>query len=138
MKVEAKLLIGFGAFFGVLFAVYWFWSKEVSGSFMLFGSIFLGFLPGAYYLWWSRRMHARPSDRDDATLADSAGVVESFPGSSIWPFVLGMGAWFIGLALVFGTWFALPAVGLIVWALLGAVTESRRGSAGSSTSHSHH
>jgi hypothetical protein len=128
VKSEAKLLIGLGLFFGVLFFVYWFWSKEEAGSLMLFGSMFLGLLPGAYYLFWSRRMQARPSDREDATIADGAGVVETFPGSSIWPFTLGMGAFCIGLALVFGIWFALPAVGLVIWALLGAVSESRRGS----------
>ena len=131
MKAEAKLLIGFGAFFVRPVRRLLVLEQEDSGSMMLFASSFLGFLPGAYYLWWTDRMHARPSDRDDATLADGAGVVESFPGSSIWPFMLGMGALFVGLALVFGTWFALPAVALIVWALLGAVTESRRGSAGS-------
>lgn len=97
---------------------------------MLLGSGLLGFLPGGYYLWWSNRMRERASDRDDATIAEGAGIVESFPGSSIWPFTLGMGAFCIGLALAFGTWFSLPAAGLVVWALLGAVTESRRGTPG--------
>ncbi len=137
MKAEAKLLIGFGLFFALIFFVYWYWSKEVSGSMMLFGSIFLGLLPGAYYLFWSNRMRPRPSDRDDATIADGAGIVATFPGSSIWPFTLGMGAFCVGLALVFGTWFALPAIGLVIWALLGAVTESRHG-ADDSASTPHH
>jgi hypothetical protein len=74
-------------------------------------------------------MRPRPSDREDATIADGAGVVDTFPGSSIWPFMLGMGAFSAALALVFGTWFALPAAALVVWAMLGAVTESRRGGA---------
>ena len=78
-------------------------------------------------------MRQRASDRDDATIGDGAGVVETFPGSSIWPFTLGMGCFCGGLALVFGTWFALPAAGLIVWALLGVVLESRRGDPASST-----
>ena len=80
-------------------------------------------------------MRERASDRPDATIADGAGVVETFPGSSIWPFTLGMGAFCVGLALVFGTWFALPAAGLVVWALLGAVIESRRGDPGSAAPH---
>jgi len=41
---------------------------------MLIGSGLLGFLPGGYYLWWSNRMRMRASDRDDATVADGAGV----------------------------------------------------------------
>jgi hypothetical protein len=129
MKVEAKLLIGLGAFFAVTGVVYWLWSGEDAGGMMLLASGLLGFLPGGYYLWWSNRMRPRPSDRDDATIADGAGVVDTFPGSSIWPFMLGMGAFSAALALVFGTWFALPAAALVVWAMLGAVTESRRGGA---------
>jgi Cytochrome c oxidase subunit IV len=127
MKVEAKLLLGLGLSFFVMGVIYWFWSGENAGSMMLVASGGLGFLPGSYYLWWSNRMRVRASDRDDATIAEGAGFVETFPGSSIWPFTLGMGAFFIGLALVFGTWFGIPAAGLVVWALLGAVNESRRG-----------
>jgi Cytochrome c oxidase subunit IV len=136
VRVEAKLLIGLGLFFGAMGVVYWLWSGEDAGGMMLIASAFLGFLPGGYYLWWSNRMRARPSDRDDASIADGAGVIETFPGSSIWPFILGMGAFSAGLALVFGTWFAVPAAGLVIWAMLGAVSESRRG--GGSTSPSHH
>jgi hypothetical protein len=128
MKVEAKLLLGLGVFFGVMGIVYWIWSGENGGGMMLVAAAGLGFLPGLYYLWWSKRMKPRPSDRSDAEIADGAGVVETFPGSSIWPFTLGAGTFFIGLSLVFGTWFAVPAAGLVIWALLGAVNESRRGS----------
>jgi hypothetical protein len=128
VKVEAKLLLGLGLCFALMGVVYWFWGHENAGSIMLVASGGLGFLPGSYYLWWSNRMQVRASDRDDATIAEGAGIVETFPGSSIWPFTLGMGTFFIALALVFGTWFGIPAAGLIVWALLGAVNESRRGS----------
>ena len=127
-------MLGLGAFFLATGIVYWLWSGEDAGGMMLIASGGLGFLPGGYYLWWSNRMRERPSDRSDATVADGAGVVDTFPGSSIWPFILGMGAFCAGLALVFGTWFALPAAGLVIWALLGAVTESRRGG-GASTPH---
>ena len=102
---------------------------------MLVASGGMGFLPGSYYLWWSNRMRERASDRDDATIAEGAGVVETFPGSSIWPFTLGMGTFCIALALVFGTWFGIPAAGLIIWALLGAVNESRRGGTDQPTHH---
>jgi hypothetical protein len=137
VKHESWLLLGLGLFFALTGAVYWFWSHENGGSVMLVASGFLGFLPGSYYLWWSRRMRPRPSDRSDATIADGAGFIETFPGSSIWPFILGMGAFCIGLSLSFGTWFAVPAIGLVIWALLGAVTESRRGDHTTSTSHDH-
>jgi len=72
-------------------------------------------------------MGQRPEDNPDATIASGAGVISSFPGSSIWPFVLASGAFFIGLTFVFGIWFAPVALALVVSALIGATVESRRG-----------
>jgi hypothetical protein len=137
VKHESWLLLGLGVFFALTGIVYWLWSGENGGSVMLVASGILGFLPGSYYLWWSNRMRVRPSDNANASISDGAGFVETFPGSSIWPFILGMGAFCIGLALTFGTWFAVPAIGLVIWALLGAVTESRRGDHNSVTHEGH-
>ncbi len=127
MKVEAKLLLGLGLFFGLMCAVYWNWSLENAGGVMMFAGMLLGFLPGAYFYWWSRRMPVRPEDDPYATQAQGAGVVGSFPGTSIWPFVLGMGAFFVVLALVFGIWFLVPGLALVTWAALGGTAEGRRG-----------
>ncbi len=127
MKLEARILLLLGLFFGVMAAVYWFWSKETAGSIMIFAGMLLGFLPGGYYWWWSRRMPVRPEDRNDGSLEEGAGVIGSFPGSSIFPFLLGMGAFSSVLAMVFGIWLLIPGLGLIMWALTGATAESRRG-----------
>ena len=127
MKVEARLLLGLGLFFGIMCAVYWNWSLENAGGVMMFAGMLLGFLPGGYYYWWSRRMKARPEDNPDATQAEGAGFVGSFPGTSIWPFTLGMGAFLSVLAMVFGIWFLVPGLALVVWALFGGTSEGRRG-----------
>ena len=127
MKVEAKILLTLGLFFGIVGAVYWRWSVENAGGVMLAAAMLLGFLPGTYYWWWSRRMRARPEDDPTATPAQSAGVVGAFPGTSIWPFTMGMGAFFTVLALVFGIWLLVPGIALVTWALFGGVAEGRRG-----------
>jgi hypothetical protein len=141
MKISAVFLIFLGAFFGLIGLVYWFWSYEDGGSVMLLGATLLGFLPGLYYYFWHRRFHGhkyffigkidevgdRPDDREDAEMADGAGTIDSFPGSSIWPFVMGMGAFGTVLALVFGSWLAFIGVPLILTALIGVTAESRRG-----------
>jgi hypothetical protein len=90
---------------------------------MLSAPPLLGFLPGAYYFFWHKRFGGHgsssfgarrparatvPSDRDDATIEEGAGEIDSFPGSSIWPFVMGMGAFLTVLSLVFGIWLILP------------------------------
>jgi hypothetical protein len=127
MKIEALFLIGVGIFFGIVGAVYWFTSYEDGGTMMLAGTCLLGLLPGSYYMFWHRKMGNRLEDREDATIAEGAGVISSFPGSSIWPFVLGMGAFMLVLAFAFGIWFIFPAVGLVLTALVGVTAESRRG-----------
>jgi hypothetical protein len=127
MKVEARILIVIGIFFAVIGLVYWFTSYEDSGFLMLIGATFLGLLPGGYYLWWSRRMTPRASDDPNATIESGSGTVESFPSSSIWPFVLGGGAFFVGLSFVFGIWLVPIAAVLVLTAAIGATVESRRG-----------
>ena len=130
MKIESYVLLFVGFFFGLVGLVYWLWSHEDAGSVMLLGTFLLGSVPGFYYLWWSRRMRPRPSDDPDATLEDGAGVVGAFPGSSIWPFVLGLGATFVALAFVFGAWTLGVGLFLAVAALVGVVYESRSGGRG--------
>lgn len=127
MRIEALFLIGIAVFFGIVGTVYWFWSYEQGGTVMLAGTTLLGLLPGGYYLWWSRRMKPRPEDRTDATIEDGHGVIGSFPSSSIWPFVLGMGLFLVVLSLVFGLWLLAPGASLVVSALVGVTVESRRG-----------
>lgn len=127
MRVEALFLLFLGAFFGVVALIYWFWSYEDGGGMMLLGATLLGFVPGSYYFFWHRRMGNRVEDRSDATIEEGAGEISSFPSSSIWPFVMGMGAFLTVLAMVFGAWLLFMGVPLIVTALTGVTTESRRG-----------
>jgi len=127
MRIESRIFIFIGAFFTLIGFIYWYTSYEDSGTVMLAGAAILGLLPGAYYLWWSRHMKARPSDDPEASIAGGSGTVGTFPGSSIWPFVMGMGAFFVGLSFVFGIWFVPVAAGLLISAAIGATVESRRG-----------
>jgi hypothetical protein len=127
VRIEALFLIGIAVFFGMVGVVYWFWSYEQGGTMMLAGTTLLGLLPGSYYLWWSHRMKPRPEDRTDASVEDGSGVIGSFPNSSIWPFVLGMGLFLIVLSLVFGIWLLAPGFTLVISAGVGVTVESRRG-----------
>ena len=127
MKVSGAFLSIIGVFFGVVGLVYWFTAYEDAGFLMLIGSALLGLLPGTYYLWWSRRMRPLEGDIADASMSDGAGVIDAFPGSSIWPFLLGMGALFATMTFIFGLWLAPIAAALGLSAVVGGVIESRRG-----------
>ncbi len=127
MRISGTFLAVIGIFFGIIGLVYWFTSYEDAGSVMLAGSALLGLLPGCYYLWWSRRMRPLEGDLPEASVSDGAEIVGSFPGSSIWPFLLGMGALFATLTFIFGLWMAPIAIALGMSAVIGGVVESRRG-----------
>ena len=129
MRVNGLFLAAIGVFFGIIGIVYWFFSYEDGGFAMLIGSALLGLFPGSYYLWWAKHMKPQPDDDPTAEVAQGSGAVDAFPSSSIWPFVLGMGAMFTVLTFIFGLW--LPPVGgtLILAAAIGGTVESRRGEA---------
>ncbi len=127
MRVNGAFLAVIGFFFGVIAIIYWFTAYEDAGFLMLIGSALLGLMPGGYYLWWSNRMRPLDGDVPDATVSDGAGVIDAFPGSRIWPFLLGMAALFATLTFIFGLWLAPIAAALGLSAVIGAVVESRRG-----------
>jgi Cytochrome c oxidase subunit IV len=148
VKIESLFLIGVGVFFGIIGLLYWFWAADIyhlpeeAGFLMLIGATLLGVVPGLFYLFWHQRFKGRrvflwgkldrvagmrPEDRPDATIEEGAGTISSFPNSSIWPFVLGGGAFLIVNGLVFGWWIAIPGLILAVIAAIGATAESRRG-----------
>ena len=129
MRVDGLFLVGIGVFFGIIAGVYWFTSYEDAR------------LPDADRLGSARAVarlvlpvvvvqaETAGRRRPRRDVAEGAGEVESFPGSSIWPFLLGMGAMFAVLTFVFGLWLAPLAAALIVSAAIGATVESRRGGA---------
>ena len=125
MKTESLVFLGTAAFFSVIAAVYWFASYESAGSTMLLVTVGLGLMPGAWLLWWARRMSPRPEDRGGATPADGAGPVGSFPGPTAWPVILATGAVLAANGIAFGIWPAAPGVVLMVIAACGAVVSSR-------------
>jgi hypothetical protein len=129
MKVESYFLLFLSACGAVFAALYWFLSKENSGSVMLVATCLLGLLPGSYYLWWSRRMTPRAEDSATAEPADGAGIVGAFPSTSIWPFVIGVSALMVGLSLIFGVWSAVVGLSVSIIGVFGVISESRHGGA---------
>jgi len=134
VKVEARFLLFLAAFGGVVAFIFWatglgdiYRTITGGGTIMLVAVGLLGLLPGGYYWWWGKRMTPRAEDDPRGELIDGAGVVATFPSSSIWPFVLGAGAFSVGLALVFGFWSAIVGFFLAISAVVGIIRESRHG-----------
>lgn len=134
MRGEAIFLLVIAIFGFIVAVVFWavgldnvYRETTGGGTIMLVAVCLLGLVPGSYYLWWSRRMTPRAEDNPNALQSDGAGVVGSFPSSSVWPFVLGFGFAMIALAFVFGLWTGVFGGAVLVTAVAGVISESRRG-----------
>ena len=127
MKNEFRIYFGIGVFFVAILLLYFLWSGDGGNSIMLLATSLLGLLPGAYLGWWSRRMSPRPEDLNVVTRDQISGSVGAFPTHTIWPFVLGMGAFFLGLSFVFGSWLAVVGLSFAFAAAFWGTLGSRRG-----------
>jgi len=124
VKVEALIFLVIAGFCAVAAVVYGVWSHEPIGTTALALSGGLTGLIGGFFWFVSRRIDARPEDRKDAEMADGAGELGFFPPFSYWPFVLGLSAALMGLALAFFyVWLILIAGAALLFAIGGLLFE---------------
>ncbi len=111
MNVEWLVFSLISTFLFVVGGIYWFFSREASGTVMLVLSGALALTIG-YYLWFTaRRMEARPEDRADAEISEGSGEMGFFSPHSWWP-IMGAAAFATtGLGAAFGAW--LLVIGLV-------------------------
>src|ERR1017187_7561625 len=93
MKVEGWLFLGCGIFFGGSDVVYWYLSKDPTGTTALALAVGLAVLTGFYGLFTRRRLPKRPEDDPPADNAEGTGENGSFSPHSWWRlFVAAAGA----------------------------------------------
>jgi hypothetical protein len=126
MKFEYKVCGGAALFLAIAGVIYWFWSREDTGTVLLgFGAAGYTLIAAFFVLQWHRRQGIpRPEDRLDAEQSDGAGEVGFFPAASIWPAGMGLGAVFIGAGLIYGTWYWAIGGVLMLGAIIGYVVEA--------------
>ena len=82
MKVEGAVFNFFGVFAAVSGFIYWWFSRDPTGTAAMALCAGLGVLIGGYLLFTGRRIGMRPQDLPDAEVADGAGELGHFtPGS---------------------------------------------------------
>ena len=125
MDTEWKLFAGAAAFFAVVAVLYGLTSNEEAGTVMLTLAVGALALIGVYLRIQGRRTGVRPEDRSDGEPAATAGDIGYFPSSSIWPFVLALGAVVVANAFVFGIWLAILGSLLFLTAVVGYAMEAQ-------------
>ncbi|MEP6462051.1 MAG: cytochrome c oxidase subunit 4 [Frankiaceae bacterium] len=140
MKTNARIFYVITAFFFVAAIVYWFWSKDPTGTTALAFSVALGFLIGYYLDFTSRRIPLQPEDMPEAEIADGAGELGFFSPHSPWPIAMAASAAIMMLGFPFGWWLTIIGAGLFLGTSLGLVLEyhvdDRSGDASASHFHS--
>ena len=123
MKVESLVFNVFTSFLGITAVVYWFTSKDPTGTAALGISAGLGALIGGYLLVTARRIEPRPSDLADAEVADGAGEVGHFSPGSYWPFFISVSLFVTLLGVIVGIWLALLGVIAVIATVMGLLFE---------------
>jgi uncharacterized membrane protein len=127
MKFEGALFIGCAIFFGLADIVYWYFSKDPTGTTALALSVALAFLIGFYVLFTGRRLPQRPEDNPEGEIADAAGEVGFFSAGSWWPLWVGLGAATAALGVAIGWWLFLIGLLATFLTVIGFVFEYYRG-----------
>ncbi|MEP6599136.1 MAG: cytochrome c oxidase subunit 4 [Actinomycetota bacterium] len=130
MRIEARVFLLIAAFCWVVSIIYAFWTKadrgsiEVAGLSALILSGGLLFVAGSFFWFVSRRIDARPEDRNDAEIAEGAGELGFFSPGSYWPLGIALSATLtgVGIALV-QVWLLLIGVAAILATVGGLLFE---------------
>jgi len=128
MKVEGWLFLGCGIFLAAADIVYWYLSKDPTGTAALALSVGLALLIGFYVLFTGRRLEGtRPEDNVEGEIAEGTGEIGFFSPHSWWPFWLGLAGAFMFLGVAIGWWMVLIGLVAVFFTTIGFVFEYYRG-----------
>ncbi|MFC0624430.1 cytochrome c oxidase subunit 4 [Kribbella deserti] len=127
MKAEAWIFGILTVFVILVTPVYWFMSKDPTGTSALVMTFFLCLLVAFYLGATGKRMDARPEDRKDAEIVEGAGELGFFPPYSWWPLYCALALSVIVLGIVFGWWLFIIGSAIGIVTLSGFLFEYYRG-----------
>jgi len=127
VKVEGYLFIGCAFFFGASDIVYWYFSKDPTGTTALALAVLLAALIGYYTLFTGRRLPERPEDSPEGEIDEGVGELGFFSPHSWWPLFVGLGAALAAIGVAIGWWMFLIGMLATLLSVIGFVFEYYRG-----------
>ena len=127
MKVEGMIFVVVAVFFLIVTPIYWFMSKDPTGTTALTLTFGLGALVSFYLLATSRKVHPRPEDKQDGEIEELTGEYGFFSPYSWWPLACAASAAVVFAGLVFGWWLVIIGAAMAVVTVNGMVYEYYRG-----------
>jgi hypothetical protein len=127
VKAEAWIFGALTIFCALVTPVYWFMSKDPTGTTALILTFFLVLMIGGYLALIARRIDPRPEDKAEGEIAEGAGELGFFPPQSKWPLFVAMTFCLVILGPVFGWWLMVLGFLFGAYTLTGLVYEYYRG-----------
>ena len=117
--VANRIFLFIGMAVGTMSLIYLL-TDDDAGQMMLGVASLLGLWCGIY-LWRNRQ--GAPTTLD--AHRDGADQLQYLPHASVWPFCIGLAAFFLTNGLILGTWFLVPGTVLLLAGVIGMVRQSR-------------
>ena len=131
MKLEGALFALVAIFLIPVTIVYWYASKDPTGTTALILTFGLCFLLGYYLIFTGIRLsrdgQMRPEDNPEGEIIDGAGDLGFFSPHSWWPLAMAAAAATAVLGIIFGWWLLFVAIPFATYAIFGFVFEYYRG-----------
>jgi hypothetical protein len=127
VKVEGMIFVVVTVFFAVVTPVYWFMSKDPTGTTALTLTFGLGAMIAFYFMLVSRRIPPRPEDRVDGEVEELAGEYGFYSPHSWWPLAAASAASVVFIGLVFAWFIVIIGIALAALAAIGWIFEYYRG-----------
>jgi hypothetical protein len=107
--------------------VYWYFSKDPTGTTALALAVLLASLIGYYTLFTGRRLPERPEDSPEGEIDEGVGELGFFSPHSWWPLFVGLGASLAAIGVAIGWWLFLIGMLATILSVIGFVFEYYRG-----------
>ncbi|MEN3535698.1 cytochrome c oxidase subunit 4 [Microbispora sp. ZYX-F-249] len=127
MKIQGWMFLLCGVFFAAADVVYWFWSKEPTGTTAMAISVGLALMIGYYLLFTARRIGDQPEDNKEAEISDGAGEIGFYSPHSWWPLFVCLSAALTFFGFAVGWWLFFIGLFCTVMAMIGFVFQYYRG-----------
>ena len=127
MKVEGWLFLGCATFFGGVDIIYWYYSKDPTGTSALAFAVTLALLTGFYVLFTGRRLPERPEDNPQGEIVEGTGEIGFFSPHSWWPLFVGFSCAVAAAGFAMGWWLFLIGALMTMFSVIGFVFEYYRG-----------
>lgn len=127
MKAEGVLMVILAVFVAAVTPIYWFMSKDPTGTTALVLTTLLAALIAFYLMMIARRIEPRPEDRSEAEISEGAGELGFFSPYSWWPLWCAASFAIAVLGIAVAWWLFIIGAAFGTVALIGFVFEYYRG-----------